>query len=289
MKRYTLAIISLFLFISLEAQDVVIPLYKGKAPGSENWGYKESEKVSTSGSKVIYNVSDPTLTLFLPEKSVANGTAIVVCPGGGFHFLAIEKEGYNVAKWLNEKGITVFVLKYRLVESFTDDPVKEYRDKYSKGDLFRKSVEQIIMMDVEDGKAAVAYVRANADKYGIAPNRIGIMGFSAGGTVTAGVAQTYDEKSRPDFAAPIYPYVGGFGNPVVPADAPPIFIAGTSDDPYTFYKQWTALYEKWTDAKKPAELHIYKNGGHGFGVNKKGLPTDGWIDRFYEWYLGLTL
>ena len=289
MKKFSLIFISLVLFISLQAQEIVIPLYNGVAPGSEQWSWKETEKVYAPGSRAVYNVSEPTLTLFLPDKAIANGTAIVVCPGGGFHFLAIDKEGYDVAKWLNNKGITVFVLKYRLAQSFTEDPVKEYREKYSQGESFRKSIETIIPLDVADGRAAVAYVRANAEKFGIVANRIGIMGFSAGGTVAAGVAFTYDQKSRPDFAAPIYPFVGGFGDPAVPADAPPIFIAGTSDDPYGFHKQWTTLSEKWTDAKKSAELHIYKNGGHGFGVTKKNLPTDGWIERFYEWYLGLAL
>lgn len=289
MKRFSLTIISFLLFITLQAQETVIPLYSSAAPGSEKWTWREGEKIYGPGSRAVYNVVEPTLTVFEPDMSIATGTAVIICPGGGFHFLAIDKEGYDVAKWLNKKGITAFVLKYRLVQSITDDPVKEYREKYSQGDSFRKELETIIPMVIEDGKAAVAYVRNNAPGYGIAFNRIGIMGFSAGGTVAAGVAFTYKTQSRPNFAAPIYPFIGGFGDPAVPEDAPPLFIVGTSDDPYGFYKQWIGMYEKWTDAKKSAELHIYKNGGHGFGVTKKNLPTDGWIERFYEWYLGLVL
>jgi acetyl esterase/lipase len=109
------------------------------------------------------------------------------------------------------------------------------------------------------------------------------MGFSAGGTVTAGVMFTFEKSSRPDFAAPIYPYVGSFGDPPVPDNAPPIFISGASDDFFGFQYHCTKLSTMWTEAGKSAELILYRKGGHGFGMRTQNLPTDHWIDRFYEW------
>ena len=142
-------------------------------------------------------------------------------------------------------------------------------------------------MDLADGRAAVAYVREHAAQWGLKTDRIGIMGFSAGGTVTTGVSFTYEQASRPDFAAPIYPYVGSFGDPPVPEDAPPLFIAAATDDTFGFQTHCTKLYDRWVSAGHSAELHIYRTGSHGFGMQHRGIPTDGWIDLFYEWISNL--
>lgn len=114
---------------------------------------------------------------------------------------------------------------------------------------------------------------------------IGILGFSAGGTVAAGVAYTYESDSRPDYIAPIYPYVGNFGDPEVPEDAPPLFILAASDDMFGFQLHCTALYEAWDKADRSAELHLYEKGDHGFGMNRRNLPADTWIERFHDWLL----
>ena len=263
----------------------VIRLYKGAAPGSENSNWKESIFINKKDT-LSYNVTVPTLTVYPADKSIATGTAMVVCPGGAFHSLAMKGEGSDVANWLNKKGITVFVLKYRLVHCLTENPNKEWLKKLGAG-RFYKEAEPAIAMGIADGKVAIAYVRAHAAEWGIKANRIGIMGFSAGGTVATGVAFTYDTQSRPDFVAPIYPYYGGFGNPAVATDAPPMFIAVASDDGLGFNKQCINLYEKWFDAQKSVELHIYKTGAHGFAMSKQNIPTDTWIDRFYEWLVSL--
>jgi len=259
-----------------------IRLYDGKAPGSEEWNWTEQE-IKAGPNTVVYNVSDPTLTVFEADDSIATGTALVVCPGGGFHMLSMDSEGYDVAKWLNSKGITAFILKYRLVHCLTNNPLQEFMSKQPNTPKFNKDIEPVVAMGIADGKAAIAYVRTHAPEFGIDPHKIGIIGFSAGGTVTAGVAFTYDAQSRPDFTAPIYPYVGSFGDPAVPADAPPMFIVAATDDIFGFHKHCTALYNKWVDAKRPAELHIYAKGNHGFGMRKQNIPTDTWIERFYEW------
>lgn len=259
----------------------VIRLYKGAAPGSEESNWKESVFINKNDT-LTYNVIVPTLTVYPADKSQANGTAVVVCPGGAWHSLAMKGEGADVADWLNKKGITVFVLKYRLVHCLTDNPNKEWLKKLGAG-KFYKEAESAIAMGIADGKVAIRYVRDHAAEWDIKANRIGIMGFSAGGTVATGVAFTYDAQSRPDFVAPIYPYYGGFGNPAVPIDAPPMFIAVASNDGLGFNKQCMELYNRWFDAGKSAELHIYRAGAHGFAMRKQNIPTDTWIERFYEW------
>jgi acetyl esterase/lipase len=262
----------------------VIPLYAGSAPGSERWNWEEGERdKNMSNTHIVYNVVVPTLTLYAPDAGTANGTAIVICPGGAFHILAIDNEGIEVAKWLNKKGVTAFVLKYRLVRSLTDDPVKELIPKM--GDKVKLDIENdsVVSMAVEDGKKAIEYVRTHAKAYGVSPNKIGMMGFSAGGTVTMGVGFTYAPENRPDFLAPIYPYIAALKHVSVPADAPPIFICAASDDELGLAPESVKLYSDWLTAKKHAELHMYVKGGHGFGMKKRNLPIDHWIDRFGEW------
>ena len=279
-----LALTTLFCGTVALAQSEVIHLYDGTAPGSENWDWQEQ---FIEPAKIAYNIVAPTLTVYRASPELANGTAVIVCPGGGFHFLSMENEGYAVAKWLQGKGITAFVLKYRTEHCLSDNPMREFMQKKPNSPKFNKDIEPVVAMGITDGLTAIAYVRDHADEWGIKPDRIGIMGFSAGGTVTIGAAFTYDENSRPDFAAPIYPYVGSFGDPAVPEDAPPIFVAGATDDFFGFQTHCTRLYLQWTDAGNSAELILYRKGGHGFGMQERGIPTDQWIDRFYEWLTDL--
>jgi acetyl esterase/lipase/lysophospholipase L1-like esterase len=262
----------------------VVPLYPGKAPGSERWDWKEKEIYSdVLHNSVVYNVSEPSLTVFPAPPATANGTAVIICPGGAFHMLSINSEGTEVAKWLNAKGVTAFVLKYRLVKSETDDPVKEMFAKVQDMKKLDEENAPVIPLAIEDGTEAIRYVRSHAKDYGIDPKRIGVMGFSAGGTVTAGVTLKYKPETRPDFVAPIYPYMAVFKEIVVPADAPPMFIVAASDDQLGFAPHSTNLYDQWNAAGKPVELHMYMKGGHGFGMENQNLPTDSWIERFGEW------
>ncbi len=280
-----LVIISMTLFVmQVAAQEEIIELYDGMAQGSEDWNWSEQIQNNESlNTRLVFNVVRPTLTVFRADESTANGTAVVICPGGGFHFLAIDYEGYEVAEWLNKNGITAFVLKYRLVHCLTDDPLREVMEKQADKEASDKEVNAIIPLSIDDGKAAIRYVREHTSEFGISEDKIGLMGFSAGGTVTTGVAYTYDEMSRPDFVAPIYPYVGGFDIPEVPEDAPPMFIAAATDDMFDLQKHCVDLYEKWENAGKSVEMHIYAKGDHGFGMNKKNLPVDTWTDRFIDW------
>lgn len=268
---------------SLNAQKV-IQLYAGKPKGSENWTW--SEQISTKNmfnSEVVYNVVQPTITAYLPSPQNANGTAIIVAPGGAFHTLSINSEGVDVAKWLNSKGVAAFVLKYRVARSFTDDPVRELMGKM--GD-FKKLDEEnapIIPLATADGQAAVKYVRDHAKEMNINPERIGFMGFSAGGTLTMSVVYTATDDSRPNFVAPIYAYENAILGSEIPKAKTPIFVAVASDDQLGFVPHSINIFKKWFDAKQPAELHIYEKGGHGFGMRKQGIPTDTWYKRFGEW------
>jgi acetyl esterase/lipase/lysophospholipase L1-like esterase len=282
--RLSFAAIFLLLLSIAHAQQV-IPLYPGKAPGSENWGWKESEIFSDQWqTRIVYNVSTPTLTAYLPPPRNANGTAVIICPGGGFHALSIDSEGIDVAKWLSKKGVAAFVLKYRLVKSETSDPVKEMSVKMADGKKFDEDNFRLIPLAIADGLEAVQYLRTHAKEFNIDPSRIGMMGFSAGGTVTAGVTFKGQGATRPDFVAPVYAYIPPSMTGESPGEnAPPMFIVAASDDQLGLAPQSVSLYSKWIEARRPVEMHLYAQGGHGFGMRTQWLPSDSWIDRFGDW------
>lgn len=257
-----------------------IRLYNGAAPGSESWQQQETENFSPLWqTQVVFNVTDPTLTVVAPDPAKANGTAIVICPGGGFHALSINSEGMDVAKWLAARGVTCFVLRYRLVECKTDNPALEMSQK---GPL-DASVAPVIPLAMADAQTALGYVRSHAADYGIDPKRIGIIGFSAGGTVTASAGLNYTPETRPDFVAPIYLEYGWVPNPGVPVDAPPLFLLAATDDQIGLAPHSVRMYNDWVAAGKSAELHLYAKGGHGFGMRTQNLPSDRWIELFAAW------
>lgn len=284
-KLISSIIIILCLFNFVIAQQKVIPLYSGSAVGSENWNWDEGVSDQNAwNTKIVYNVSKPSLTVFTPDPAIANGTSIVICPGGGFFALSIDNEGYDVAKWLVKKGITCFVLKYRLAHSINNDPIKDFNESLTGQN---KELQQRQMASVPlalaDGKAAIAYLRSHADELKINPNKIGIIGFSAGGSVTASTIFNYTKENKPNFAAPIYAYFPKEMQTAVGADAPPLFIVVASDDQLNLQSHSIDLYTKWNSSKKDAELHVYNKGGHGFGMRAQKLPSDKWIERFADW------
>lgn len=286
MKTFAIRILCaaalVFLAQAAIAQEV-IPLYSGSAPGSTPENYPEKEYFSKAwNTRVVSNVTKPTLTVFKPAADTKNGTAIVICPGGGFMALSIDSEGYDVAKYLAAKGVTAFVLKYRLAHT-GDDAAQEFQTLYADHAKFMEMRDKVEPQAAADGQAAVAYVRQHASEWGIAPDRVGIIGFSAGGAVTSEVAFHYTPESRPAFVAPIYAGGMSIKDAPVPADAPPMFVAAATDDQLGLAPMSLALYHMWTQAHKSAELHIYAKGGHGFGMRKQNLPTDHWIDRFADW------
>ncbi len=270
--------------VCIYAQQKVIQLYNGAAPGSENWTWNEAQKDSNAWhTPVVYNVSHPTLTVFMPDTSVAaTNTAIIIAPGGGFHALSINSEGNDVAKWLVKKGFTCFVLRYRLSHTVSDDPVQEWTAGLGKKEAHEKD-SLVIPLAIADGKKAIEYVRQHATEYSISPDKIGIIGFSAGGTVAASAAFNYTADNKPDFVAPIYAYMPAYLRGTVAADAPPMFLVAASDDQLGLAEHSVSLYNKWLASKHPVELHLYAKGGHGFGMRTQNIPTDNWIDRFGDW------
>jgi len=263
------------------AQDKVIRLYDGPAPGSEDWKQTEQEsRTNLWQTRIAFNVANPTLTVFQPPAGKANGTAVVICPGGAFFALSIDSEGNDVAHWLTAKGVTCFVLKYRLVECKTSDPTTELMTRGPLDDV----VAPVVKLALADGNAAIGYVRKHAAEFDVNPNRIGIIGFSAGGTVAVSAAMNYTAETRPNFVAPIYAaYNWAIKGKGVPADAPPAFLLAASDDPLGLAPHSVNIYQDWIAAGKSAELHLYSKGGHGFGTKQQHQPSDHWIERFSDW------
>jgi acetyl esterase/lipase len=281
--RCGLLLVLLGLSATVHAQSTVIPVWPGRPPGSEDWTHQEQvTKSQFDGFDWVRNVSTPTLTVYRPDPAVSNGTAVIVAPGGGFHFLSIETEGNQVAEWLAARGVTAFVLKYRVVPTpaAEDDFWKQIQLLFTGGEAVRAAMDRVTPLAVRDGREAVRLVRRRAAEWGLAPDRIGLLGFSAGGRVAAGVALEGDVESRPDFVAPIYGAL--WGDVTVPQDAPPLFTLVAQDDPLAATAV-VDLYAAWKRAGVPAELHVYAKGGHGFGMKKQGLPIDTWIERFGDW------
>lgn len=262
----------------------IISLWPDGAPGTEHWSQSEKEsQLIIPGANltitVTRNVIQPTLTVYLPDPSVANGTAVVICPGGGHHMLSMDTEGTDVAEWLTAQGVAAFVLKYRLIPTAESEQgfVEQVQHLGFASDAPMWDHNPIAVMD---GKRALQLVRARAAQWGLDARRIGIVGFSAGGAVALGATTQYDAESRPDFAALLYTAL--WQELVIPADAPPVFLLLATDDP--IIKDGSIpIYTAWKNANRSVELHIYAKGSHGFGMKKQGLPTDHWIERFSEW------
>lgn len=255
----------------------VIALWPNDAPGSEGWTQTGQEDLIPPNLKVIRNVTQPTLTVYLPSADIATGTGVIVAPGGGFHFLSIDMEGTDIAQWLTARGVAAFVLRYRLVKTGDDFPAVAWQN-LSDPARMEALMHALGPLVEADGQQAVRLVRAHAAEWGIASDRIGIIGFSAGAMVTMAAACSPDADSRPNFAAPIY----GRGNHPVPANAPPLFVLCADNDKIAAAGA-ANLYLAWHAAGHSAELHIYSKGGHGFGMQTQGLPSDTWIERFGDW------
>jgi len=272
MKRngiITAAAAYFFLVTTFLPAQQTLNLWPGVAPGSENWTQKEAVNENTPVGAIVTNVVTPTLTVYLPEKSKATGTGIIVAPGGACVALAIDHEGHKVAQWLQERGIAAFVLKYRIQE------------KKGEGIPRDLNIDEACKYGIADGIQAMKVVRQHATEWGLQDNRIGFMGFSAGAMVTSGVLLQPDVAGRPAFAAPIYG--GMFGTmPPIPAHLPPIFMAWAQDDELVL-APIVRFYDAIAAAGNKPEVHIYSGGRHGFGMKKQGTTSDHWIEEFYYW------
>jgi acetyl esterase/lipase len=235
-----------------------------------------AEKIEERGKggvidRAITDVSQPTVTVYLPAKEKANGTGIVIAPGGGYQHLAIDKEGHDVARWLNTIGIGAFVLKYRLPGSMRGQ---------SQGDIHQ--VADKIHVALEDAEAAVRLTRENATNWNLKPNAIGMLGFSAGGHLAAMMGMIAPPDARPDFLVLGYPAIPRVLN--VTASTPRTFIVAADDDPTVNPADNAGrFFAALRAAKVPAELHVYSSGGHGFGIIKSGKTSAAWPNALVAW------
>lgn len=278
-----------------DGAEAIYRVWPGAAPGSEGWDWQERTVQipwTARARRYTRNVVVPTLTHFPPAPGTGNGTAMIIAPGGAFHFLMIEHEGHDMARWLAQQGVTAFVLTYRLARTPDDDAeVLDFRaalhkrlggsqrDQSTPPD--RPDMRDIRAMGEEDGRQAMRLVRTHAGRWQIDPARIGIAGFSAGGGVSLGAAMQFDADSRPDFAVGVYPAWPAQLD--VPPQAPPLFLVMSDDDPQVAPLSASRLYEAWHKAGSPAELHVFGNGGHGYGMSPDGWLSDIWPELLRRW------
>lgn len=266
---------------------IATPLQPGAVdlPVTATYPYKEVWHLDGVQS-AVRNVVQPTLTPFLPVGR-CGGPAVIVAPGGAFLGLAIEKEGWDVARWLANHGVTAFVLKYRLLH--TPDDQGEFADELAKGMSGKpskvKPPEATPPEALADGIAALRFVRARAADYCVDPKRVGFMGFSAGGFLTLSTIEK-GGADMPAFAAPIYPNMAAM---TVPAGAPPMFVAIAADDFLLRRVTGFPLIDSYRAAGKPVEFHLFASGGHGFGLGVPGTAPASWPDLFVRWLDGIGM
>ncbi|RVT45316.1 alpha/beta hydrolase [Rheinheimera sediminis] len=240
---------------------------------------------SQYGSRFARNVTVATLTPFLPDANIASGAAVIVAPGGGFRTLSMDNEGWDVARALAKQGVAAFVLKYRLNQTPADMAAFEQEMAQMFSGTARRpprpdpaEMATRLAPQLEDSSAAFALIRKRATEWKIDPDRIGMIGFSAGAMLTMATTLVAKE-TKPAFIANIY---GPLAEVTVPADAPPLFVALAADDPF-FANGDFGLIKSWHLAKKPVEFHFYEQGGHGFGMYPKDTTSTGWFNAFSSW------
>ena len=293
MYKITL-ILLVFLTLNLSAQEI-IPLYQKTIPNSKPYQMKETVMKVDGQFYGYQKTSKPTLTVYLPDKKIATGVAVVICPGGGYGFVSYKMEGTKIAEEFLNKGIAAFILKYRLP---------------SDSIMIDKTIGPL-----QDAQMAIKVVREHTKKWNINPEKIGIMGFSAGGHL-ASTAGTHFEKSyipnpektslRPDFMILVYPVISMkdeithkgsqtnllgksatpenillFSNEMhVDKNTPPTWLTQTGDDTVVPVENSIRFYQALIRNKIPAEMHLYPKGNHGFVLK---LPTDEWMKSVFEW------
>jgi acetyl esterase/lipase len=276
MKYLLFLTITMVITLTAAAQKMdIVHLWPGKVPGEKSAKHEPVISTDTSNNVMrISEVTDPSYIVFEADPAHKNGASVLICPGGGYSILAMDLEGYEIAKWLSKAGYTAFILQYRV-------PQKQ------EGAL-------------QDAQRALRLIRSEVLKYKIDPDKIGIMGFSAGASLTARTSTRFNEKTypavdkidelsaRPDFAMLIYPaYLDNGPNKSLTPEltitngTPPMFIFQTSDDPYG--NSALVMAQSLRDGKIPVELHIYGKGGHGYGIRPGNFAAETWSRLAENW------
>ena len=287
MTRPSLLLLSLLAALPLRASEpLVVKLWPAGAPEKPGVAIEAEKRIEPKSEKDVLrvtNVTEPTLTVYRPAPPIIpNGTAVLVCPGGGYGILAIEHEGTQVCDWLNSLGVTAVLLKYRV-------PVRDKTPGYEP---------------LQDAQRAIGIVRQNALHWGINPKRVGILGFSAGGHLSVMASLHANERTyptdptldvadaTPNFLIPIYPaYLVGRDDTftllpsvqVTPTSPPICLVHAHDDNGVTSASASALLYMEYKKLKLPAELHIFSSGGHGFGMRQSEKPVAQWPQRVGEW------
>jgi acetyl esterase/lipase len=298
MRHCLFVILLLFNVLVTNSQDFKMKVWPEGAPESN--GITSQEEKADNGS--IGNVSEAEIFCFLPKKEINKGVAVVICPGGGYARLAMDHEGYGLARWLAERGIAGIVLKYRMPNGHPQVPS-------------------------DDARRVLRIVRTNAEKWGIDPSKIGIAGSSAGGHLAATVSTRFDKgdplatdpvaktSCRPDFSLLLYPVITmkedfthlgsrknllGDGNNLnlirlysnelhVTKETPPTFIVLADNDTGVVPRNSIEYYSALKANQVPAEMHIFAKGGHGFGMRQNNIPTDKWPELFLDWLKAISI
>lgn len=291
-KIVTLAAM-LFIAVTALAQDgTIYPLEAPEEPNALplNTGGVDDQPSSETwfrqwGDPMARNITTATLTPFLPEPGKANGTAVIVAPGGGFRWLSMGNEGWEVAEALRRQGIAAFVLKYRLhptpesLDEFTTWMNRPRPAPTASSDTSRVAAppQRDLSNQLEDAEAAYAMIVERAEEWGVDTDKIGMIGFSAGAGLTMH-STLHSQTMDLAFIGPIY---GGMGPVEVPEDAPPMFNVIATDD-FLFRGQF-GIINSWYEAGIPVEFHLYQNGGHGFGLGNPNRTSNRWFDAFIHW------
>lgn len=295
MKRYISVLIFAISFQMMQAQNKEVPLWSQSIPNVlENASYQEAKEYQGSDINKVFKVTTPTLHIFKPKRP--NGTTVVIFPGGGYEYLSYHKEGVLIAQWLNDLGVTAVILNYRL----PSDAIMKDR---SVGPL-------------QDAQEAIRYVRRHSKEWGVDSDKIGVIGFSAGGHLASTLSTQYDRQvyehdgtsARPDFSILIYPVISmkdgvthqGSKSRLIGANSteevvkqysneqqitshtPKTFLVHATDDGSVPVENSLGYYLSLKDHKVPAEMHVYQDGGHGFGLGREGTHTT-WPKQCETW------
>lgn len=290
LAKSSLVVCLLFCALATKAQDgTIYPLETPEEPNAiplNTGGVKDQPASETWfrqwGDPMARNITAATLTPFFPAPGKANGTAVIVAPGGGFRWLSMDNEGWKVAKALADQGITAFVLKYRLhptpesLDGFRDSMNRTF-DEASNEEPRPRPVQRDLSDQLEDAEAAYAMIVERAEEWGVDTDRIGMIGFSAGAGLTMHCTLN-SQTMKLAFIGPIY---GGMGPVEVPENAPPMFNVIATDD-FLFRGQF-GIIDSWYKAGVPVEFHLYQNGGHGFGLGNPNRTSNRWFEAFMHW------
>ena len=279
-----LIFIYLIIAIPVNAQEKIILDY-------QKWelkSYKENRVLISEQEGVwLDNISEPEMDLYKAQGNSVTDKTMIICPGGALLFSAYEKEGVKLAKKLALNGITAIVLKYRTYPR-KGSVIDWAGTLWDKPQVAIDSAKIILPYSTKDALKAIEVMREKAAKYNINPNKIGLMGFSAGGAVTMEAAYTSISKNQPNFIAPIYPWMDIVEGQKVPSNKPPAFITCANNDEYREIPTSSVqIYQDWIQAEAKVELHMFSEGGHGFGMNKINSPVDSWSQLLIDWILAI--